>query len=60
MFVCLTGCLFDLESGKDIELDISLAYPWSLDTVKQSGQVDGYAALKREEKKWKNTNREIC
>ena len=44
---------FDLEFGKDTELDICLAHPWSLDTVKQSGQVDGYAALKREEKNGK-------
>ena len=49
----------DLEFGKDIELDSSLVHPWTLDIVKQSGQVDGCAALKREEKKWKNPNRKF-
>ena len=31
-----------------------------LDTVKRSGQVDGYASLKREKKKLKNMNRKFC
>ena len=52
-------CFFELESEKDIELDISLVHPWSLDIAKQSGQVDGYAALREKRKKWKNSNRKL-
>ena len=35
---------FDLESGHDIELDISLAHPQSLDTIRQAGEKNGYDA----------------
>ena len=40
-------------------MDISFAHLWSLDTVKQPGQVDDYAALKREEKEYKNTTQRV-
>ena len=50
---------FDLESGHDVELDISLAHPWSLDTIRQAGQEDGYAALKREGKKMEKYGHEV-
>ena len=33
---------FDLESGHDVDLDISLAHPWSLDTIRQAGERNGY------------------
>ena len=50
---------FDSESGHDFELDISLAHLWSLDTIRQAGEKDGYAASKREEKKIEKYNHEV-
>ena len=40
---CLDIVLFDLGSGNDIEIDISMAHPWSSDTIKQARQVNGHA-----------------
>ena len=44
---CPDIVFFDLESGHDVELDISFSHPWSLDTIRQAGQEDGYATLKK-------------
>ena len=35
---------FDSESGHDVDLDISLAHPQSLDTIRQAGEKNGYDA----------------
>ena len=43
----------------DVELDISFSHPWSLDTIRQAGQEDGYAALKREGKKMEKYGHEV-
>ena len=51
---------FDLESGHDVELDISLSHPWSLDTIRQAGQEDGYAALKEKVKRWRSMVTRCC
>ena len=41
--------VFDPDSGAYIELDVSLAHPWRLDSVKAASR-EGVAAMKREEK----------
>ena len=42
--------IYDPDSGADIELDVSLAHPWCLDSVKAACR-EGLEAMKREEKK---------
>ena len=37
--------------SKSKELDISLAHPWSKDTVKRAARENGYAAIAREKRK---------
>ena len=51
--------VFDPNSGADIELDVSLAYPWCLDSVKAASRGEGVAAMKREEKKEAKCNSEL-
>ena len=43
--------VFDSDSGADIELDVSLAHPWCLDSVKAASREEAIAAMKREKKK---------
>ena len=43
--------VYDPDSGADIELDVSLAHPWCLDSVKAASREEGVTAMKREEKK---------
>ncbi len=43
--------VFDCGSGSNVDLDISLAHPWSSEIVSSAAHTDGAAALKREEKK---------
>ena len=45
--------------GHDVDLDISLAHPWSLDTIRRAGEKNGCAASKREEKKLEKYNHEV-
>ena len=42
---------FDAESGQNLDVDISLAHPWSQGILKRSSREDGFAACTREEKK---------
>ena len=43
--------IFDIETGQTLDLDISLAHPWSVDNVKRASRIDGFAASTREDKK---------
>ena len=36
--------LFDSETGQNLDVDVSLAYPWSQDILKRASKEDGYAA----------------
>ena len=42
---------FDSETGQNLDVDVSLAHPWSQDTLKRASREDGFAARTREEKK---------
>ena len=42
---------FDAESGQNLDVDISLAHPWSQGILKRSSRKNGFAAHIREEKK---------
>ena len=50
--------VYDPDLGADIELDVSLAHPWCLDSVKAASR-EGVAAMKREEKKEAKYNSEL-
>ena len=41
--------VFDPDSGANIELDVSLAHPWCLDSVKVASREEGEAAMRRGE-----------
>ena len=43
--------IFGIETGQTLDLDISLAHPWSVDNVKRASRIDGFAASTREDKK---------
>ena len=43
--------IFDIETGQTLDLDISLAHPWSVENVKRASRIDGFAASAREDKK---------
>ena len=42
---------FDLDIGNNVELDISLAHPWSSDIFPSSAHVSGVAAERRADRK---------
>ena len=48
---CPDITVFDIETGQTLDLDISLAHPWSIDNVKRASTIDGFAARAREDKK---------
>ena len=50
---------FDAESAQNLDVDISLAQPWSQGILKRSSREDGFAARTREEKKTKKYTGEI-
>ena len=50
---------FDAESGQNLDVDISLAHPWSQGILKRSSREDGFAAHTREEKKTNKYTGEI-
>ena len=43
--------VFDTDNGKNIDLDISLAHPWSKDVIKLAAREQGFAAKRREDRK---------
>ena len=53
---CLSVCrpdivVFDTDNGKNINLDISLAHPWSKDVIKLAARDQGFVAKRREDRK---------
>ena len=42
--------VFDTDNGKNIDLDISLAHPWSNDVIKLAAREQCFAAKRREDK----------
>ena len=51
--------VYDPDLGADIELDVSLAHPWCLVSVKAASREEGVGAMKREEKKEAKYNSEL-
>ena len=51
--------VFDTGVGSNVELDISLAHPWSSDIFPTSASKDGPAASKREDRKVARYERDI-
>ena len=45
--------MFDPETGQNLDLDVSLAHPWSQGIVKRASRRDGHATMTSEEKKVK-------
>ena len=56
---CPDITFFDAESGQNLDVDISLAHPWSQGILKRSSREDGFAARTREEKKTNKYTGEI-
>ena len=56
---CPDITFFDAESGQNLDVDISLAHPWSQGILKRSSREDGFAAHTRGEKKTNNYTGEI-
>ena len=50
--------VFDSETGQNLDLDVSLAHPWSQDIVRKASQIDGYAASVRERNTQRNNYQE--
>ena len=46
--------MFDPNTGQNLDLDVSLAHPWSQDIIRRASKENGHAAMTREEKKMKN------
>ena len=44
--------LFDSETGRNLDVDVSLAHPVSQDILKRASKEDGHAARTREENKY--------
>ena len=51
--------LFDSETGQNLDVDVSLAHPWSKDALNHAHREEGYAAKVREEKKLKKYSGEV-
>ena len=43
--------LFDVRSGANVELDVALSHPRASDILNQTGEKDGAAAARRDERK---------
>ena len=50
---------FDRNTGQNLDLDVSLAYPCSQDIIRRASKENGYAAVTREEKKMKKYLEEL-
>ena len=53
-----TSSFFDSDTGYNIDLDISLAHPWSSDIIPTSAGVDGAAADRRADRKRAKYNKQ--
>ena len=51
--------IFDTGNLSDLEIDVSLAHPWSKEVIRNSARQAGYAAKKREQVKNAKYNSEI-
>ena len=51
--------MFDPNTGQNLDLDVSLAHPWSQDIIRRASKENGHAAATREEKKMKKYSEEL-
>ena len=51
--------MFDPNTGQNLDLDVSLAHPWSQDIIRRASKENGHAAVTREEKKMKKYSEEL-
>ena len=51
--------MFDPNTGQNLDLDASLAHPWSEDIIRRASGENGHAATTREEKKMKKYSVEL-
>ena len=51
--------MFDRNTGQNLDLDVSLAHPWSQDIIRRASKENGHAAATREEKKMKKYSEEL-
>ena len=51
--------MFDPNTGQNLDLDVSLAHPWSQDIIRRASKENGHAAATREKKKMKNIQKSL-
>ena len=51
--------MFDPNTGQNLDIDVSLAHPWSQDIIRRASKESGHAAATREEKKMKKYSEEL-
>ena len=51
--------MFDPNTGQNLDLDVSLAHPWSQDIIRRASKENGHAAATREGKKMKKYSEEL-
>ena len=51
--------MFDPNTGQNLDIDVSLAHPWSQDIIRRASKETGHAAVTREEKKMKKYLEEL-
>ena len=51
--------MFDPNTGQNLDLDVSLAHPWSQDIIKRASRENGHAVATREEKIMKNIQKSL-
>ena len=49
-----TSILKTVQTLQCLDIDVSLAYPWSQDIIRRASKENDHAAVTREEKKMKN------
>ena len=51
--------MLTVQTGQNSDIDVSLAHPWSQDSIKRASKENGHAATTREEKKMKKYSGEL-
>ena len=51
--------MFDPNTGQNLDIDVSLAHQWSQDIIRKASKEASCAAVTREEKKMKNTQKSL-
>ena len=51
--------MFDPNTGQSLDLDVSLAHPWSQDIIRRASKENGHGIVTREEKKMKKYSEEL-